>query len=604
MFEGAFKKVTNNEIHFQAKFNHLDKVKVTGIYLYKGKTLVQELENLNDKKFTNLEENTKYKIKIVYLKDGKEEQLFLETITLASPLLVTEQSFLNDNYYLDQEEEEFVVTFENSNNLNIKAIYVNDLKTKIISKKNHSKYKVLLDLKGVYGENDFKVTKIEYESNKVLLSQDIKTDLVSKKYVLGEIKAMSIKEENSSHFLIRTSDAKFKLVLENKSKYLVKGVSLRINNEVHTFNENEINVIDAENIEITYLASKSWSSYLTVSVFEIFYDDFRGKVKGEKITFVYTSLFRVKSLEHHQISSIEQLQHLENGFIYSLTNDIDGTDFEWIPYEFVGVILGNGFTIKNITINFDEQKSSHDLGLFTEFKGVIEKVTFANFSINSETDKTLFVGGISGRSYRPVIMKNIHIKNFEFNIANANEVTFGTIIGYQDKYGSFENIVVDDIKIIITKINNARVGGLLGFSDSYNVLKESFLHKIIINVDASSEVYLGALMGYSYRNDIHRTLITNSYLNVDTETGLFAYSECFIGAGFQTVMHNIFLSEDVTIIKNKTKEVFNEEIVVLDYNLDKKDFYLQKLIFKEEDWHLANLNYLKKRFPKLKAFIK
>lgn len=604
MFKGSFKNVTNSEIHFQVSFDHLAKIELVSISLYKGKTLIKELENLNEKKFTNLEENTKYKIKITYLKEGKIEELFLETITLASPVTVLEQTFLTEDYYLDEKKEDLWITFDNSSNLNIKTIYINHQKTKIISKKNQTKYRVSLDLKHFYAKTKFKVTKIEYETQKVILSQDVKTNISSTKYILGEINAKSIKEKNASHYLLRSSDATFKLVLDNKSKYKIKAISLRINNEVQTFNENEIKIIDDENIEITYLSSKSWSSYLTVSVFEILYDNFKEKTVNKQITFVYTSLYRVKSLEVKNISSITDLQSLENGYIYRLTTDIDGSGFQWIPYEFVGVILGNGYSINNISIDFDDQRNAHDIGLFSEFKGVIERVSFNNFKINVKTDKTVIVGGIAGRSYRPLIMKNIKATNFEFNIINANEVTLGSLVGYQDKYGSFENIVIEDVKIIINKTNDARVGGILGFSDSYNVLKEALMHKLIINIEADSEVYLGTLMGYSYRNDIHRTLVTKSYLNVDTITGLFAYSESFIGAGFQTILHNIFLSEDVTIIKNKTENIINEENLVISDDLDKKSFYLKSLIFKEEDWYLANLNYSKQRFPKLKAFIK
>lgn len=603
MFEGMFKKVTKNEIHFQIKFNPIAKVKLIKISLYKGKMLIKELENLNDKKFTNLEENTKYKIKIDYLYNQKEEHLFLETITLASPIVIAKIDFLDDNYYLENDSD-ILIKLSNPANLNIKSIYINDQKAKILSKKNNAYYKVNLELNNFSAKTDFKVTKIEYETHKVLLSQMIESKEFETKYILGDINAKSIKEENRVHYVLRDKDVTFKLMLDNKSKYKIKGVSLRINNEVNTFNENEIKIIDDENIEITYYASKSWSSYLTVSVFEILYDNFKGKTVNKKIKFVYTSLYRVKSNEVKQISNIEQLQNLENGFIYSLANDIDGKGFNWEPYEFVGVILGNGYSVKNILINHTEDNLVNEIGLFSEFKGVIERTIFKNFEFKINTDKNVFVGGVSGRSFRPVIMKNILISNFSFNIQKANEVTLGSLVGYEDKYGNFENIVMENVKIIINNVNDVRVGGLLGFSDSYNVLKETFINKLVINIESGSEVYFGALMGYSYRNDIHRTIVTNSYLNVDTTTGLFAYSNSFVGAGFQTVFHNIYLSDDVTVTMNKNKIVCDDDKIVLYNNLDLKDFYLSKLIFKEEDWHLANLNYLNNKFPKLKAFIK
>ncbi|MBR2293844.1 MAG: hypothetical protein IKA44_06015 [Clostridia bacterium] len=88
------------------------------------------------------------------------------------------------------------------------------------------------------------------------------------------------------------------------------------------------------------------------------------------------------------ISTPQQLQNLKMGKAYRLVKDIDMTGFDWQPYVFSGYLDGNGYKIKNLTINNlgntaqpDRGKELWSAGLFSHFGGIMKDVVLENASI-------------------------------------------------------------------------------------------------------------------------------------------------------------------------------------------------------------------------------
>ncbi len=52
-----------------------------------------------------------------------------------------------------------------------------------------------------------------------------------------------------------------------------------------------------------------------------------------------------------EISTPEQLQNMQPGRDYILTQDIDMSGFDWTPFQYYGVLNGNGYTIRNLTLD-------------------------------------------------------------------------------------------------------------------------------------------------------------------------------------------------------------------------------------------------------------
>lgn len=75
---------------------------------------------------------------------------------------------------------------------------------------------------------------------------------------------------------------------------------------------------------------------------------------------------------------------------YQLKADIDMSGKSWTPFDFSGSIEGNGFTIKNLSV----ETSKGNLGVFLSLKGTIKNVNFENLSIVSTSYDDVFVGGV------------------------------------------------------------------------------------------------------------------------------------------------------------------------------------------------------------------
>ena len=130
------------------------------------------------------------------------------------------------------------------------------------------------------------------------------------------------------------------------------------------------------------------------------------------ISGVEVVLYGVNSDEVRYISTIEELQNLEDGYVYELTNDIDASGFKWIPYEFSGVIYGNGFKITSLSIVIENESTDEQYyGLFSRLSsGLISSLGLRNSYISIKTKGGLFVGGLVGESSSSEIT-NSYVEN-------------------------------------------------------------------------------------------------------------------------------------------------------------------------------------------------
>ena len=200
------------------------------------------------------------------------------------------------------------------------------------------------------------------------------------------------------------------------------------------------------------------------------------------------------------ISTPEQLQNMQNGQSYKLTNDIDLQGVNWMPYAFTGKLDGNGFAIKNLVINqsYVEKSTSitdeYFVGLFTTCSGYITNLKMKNCKINvaSKYQLGLSVGILAGKSYA-------YVSNCE---------------------------IQGDVSVIVQNGNSSPsidIGGFIGYGEAccYNC---TFIGTVSLAVITSSEFTgsdRGAICGF--RGDIANCI---SYSNV--------------GEGWQTDVYNSY----------------------------------------------------------------
>lgn len=75
---------------------------------------------------------------------------------------------------------------------------------------------------------------------------------------------------------------------------------------------------------------------------------------------------------------------------YVLLCDIDMSGVSWVPFDFSGVIRGNGCAVKNLTLSSE----SGNLGVFLRMSGTISDISFENLTVTSTSYTQVLVGGV------------------------------------------------------------------------------------------------------------------------------------------------------------------------------------------------------------------
>ena len=166
---------------------------------------------------------------------------------------------------------------------------------------------------------------------------------------------------------------------------------------------------------------------------------------------------------------------------YILMGDIDLTDIEWTPIgdeenPFTGILNGNGYSIKNLTLTVDDGAETENVGFFGVTQdAVISNINFENAQIN--TPESYNKGSVG--------------------------IIAGTAIGT-----TFENIITSgDITA------HQKAGGLVGTISDYAErledgtleLHNSSFKNIFADVNINSSYYAGGIAGYvdsTYSNDL------------------------------------------------------------------------------------------------------
>ena len=138
-------------------------------------------------------------------------------------------------------------------------------------------------------------------------------------------------------------------------------------------------------------------------------------IKGKTITTNnWGKCFGLKSDTIFAINTVEDLKKLEDYCYYELTSDISLKDTNWVPYEFNGVINGNGYTINDLALVTTYNNQDIIWGLFSKASGIIENLTMSNVTYLVSLQNTdgnryeVKLGGFCGAPAGILSFKNCH----------------------------------------------------------------------------------------------------------------------------------------------------------------------------------------------------
>jgi hypothetical protein len=180
---------------------------------------------------------------------------------------------------------------------------------------------------------------------------------------------------------------------------------------------------------------------------------------------------RLKKGETIQIVTAEDFKHMTEMTWgkYEFMNDIDLSGINIKPeyygsFGYAGTVNGNGFTIKNLTLDKVHTIGDHDqFSLFGKIFGAdISNINFDNVKLNIKSNNKVDFGLI-GNYCSELKCKNITLKGFHLPNANLHEV--GGLFGWLDG-GIAENckvsMTVDDDLQDTSKLFTGYKGAIAG----------------------------------------------------------------------------------------------------------------------------------------------
>ncbi|MFA7127065.1 MAG: hypothetical protein WC182_05910, partial [Bacilli bacterium] len=444
---------TQSSIGFGITVTDVDQVgAVSAIELYKGETLIEALTDLSMREFTGLLSNNEYTIKVTYtydLNDGymdKELIIISNHRTFIEMISITDIEILNEFAPLLGEVINIELTLLNPSLQEISHVIINNVRYPISGGDKISKAYINYQPQNEVGIIEIEVSAIIYVIEQTEYTLYLAETISTNTTIFGDLDILSFELVDNQVYVLENESIILSFLISEK--YNVKSIEIN-GNEITNFTQNLNGVISIS------LDAQSVGVY-SFTINSITYGDEQYQTTktingiSRKVYVVYSNIY---------ISTFSELQNMEQGYAYTLTNDIDFDGQVWEPYDFYGVLNGNGYSIINMKLVKNTLNSSY--GLFIYNYGYITRLSFPNvyYNINEQVGQSL--GVVAAYNMSSGTIENIAVTGtiiVNSSSSNSNEV--GGIVGY-NMYGTINKVY------FIGDVSGGSwwVGGIAGFNE-------------------------------------------------------------------------------------------------------------------------------------------
>jgi len=476
---------TQTSINFDIEITDTDNVgELTKLELLHGNDEPIQLA-LDQRTVTGLLSNNEYTIVATYTYDlndgtGSKTLVINKTYpTLSREVTVTGIDVLNTTSPKVGEEVHVRISLDNPDSIEITDFYINGTITEVVggNRLTTAVLKFIPDMEG--GEYEIELSKINYVINGINVEQNISSKYIESIIVLGKLSVLDVVVPTNNYNYLSPTEKVIKILLNNPTKYDVTEIEFG----EATKNTNEITM--SENKD--YLLVESPGTHI-INISKIKYGI--KEVSGEIEVSIKKSLHYVNSSEIIEVSTPEELANMTGHNIYKLKNDIDLANFNWIPYPFHGVLLGDNHKISNLTIVVENELETRiEIGLFEELRySAIYDIKLLDIYISANTlSRDMYVGGITGiqSSMYYATIKNVELSG-DIHIVNESDngdvIYVGSVVG--EGVNMFISNVTSSVNISCSSKNaQIIVGEILtnGWSNS-NILENCVYTGVITKV--------------------------------------------------------------------------------------------------------------------------
>lgn len=468
---------SSNTISYQIIANDIEELLIVeNVELHKGDELIHSSKELKYT-FDNLDSISDYKLVVNYKYDlndgfGYIKKVYTENIQTSPTIDVTGIEILNTDSVMIGDMLSIRINVELLESMEIIGAYINGIYYPVTS--SYEGYIILnIELQDVFhsGLIIFELNSLETKYANDLYNISILENNIVEKYINNQLEILNMQfvdlDGNEIEYIQTYQTFYMDIQLNNIAGYEIKELGLSTSNYYYTYTFESIN---RDLIRVKYQEVNGYLTKIHVTLNYIIYSSDDIGIKT-----IYTSLkdsiITLSDTNPISISTPADLDNISNGYLYNIVNDIDLNGISWTQKNYNNiVILGNGYSIKNLSLVKTYENTDINLGLFNQLSySYIKDLDIKNFFFNithrtnNQTDLNVKMGFLaSGISYST--LKGI---NLEGNIIFDSKVTKGNnYIGGIAGYIYESNLEIIDIKVNATnKSENNTSYFAAGYSD-------------------------------------------------------------------------------------------------------------------------------------------
>ena len=266
-------------------------------------------------------------------------------------MAISSFSILNTNAIVSGDIITVKLNFINPDNVKVTSLIINETVVNISGLDGITNALILLNANIEFGTLEFSIGGFTYigieqifDIDPVVVSVDVlkNIEVIS---VYNEYNAISVSE--ISYIYIDMIGIETYYIDSIAVSYAYGGFG-----GTSQFDNTEIEWVDSNTIRLIYdgysypHTDTDSNPFEYVNISSIKYGADSSKLKTKYMSGVYGVFLPVYSYDINLVSNANELQNMQNGYIYSIQNDIDLDGFDWTPYTIRAVIVGNNFAIK------------------------------------------------------------------------------------------------------------------------------------------------------------------------------------------------------------------------------------------------------------------
>lgn len=378
------------------------------------------------------------------------------------------------------------------------------------------------------GTTAFVVEKIEGFNHNQTRAFDISQNNVGYAFVNGDILVDSLQivdQYNESLDYVMPGEEYYVWIkFDNPTGYAINQIRLSYLGTLSTsqFVQSE----DMQSVRVKVISMES-NTTIHIELYAFTYA-VESELKTKNVDNVRDFIVCVINSTYQMIYTPSDLANMRRGYSYQLANDIDLTDYNWVPKELNYIVLdGNGYAINNLR-NVKTYVDTHVYyGLFmnlhsSTIKNLVINDVLVMITMNNSTTQNnyyAYVGALAGYVYYSQI-ENVSI-NGEISV-NNNTYSYGSNIG--GLAGYMENTTVERSYVNMIVSNNVQNTGLIaGYSYRSNV------NQVFVEGSLFGREHIGGVFGQSYYANL-----TNVYAYVSL-TGTYYMGGLLGQAGYASI---------------------------------------------------------------------